>query len=360
MGMVTLAGIDLAWLSRRNPTAIAWGSRTPAHPGRGGTVRNRGSQLDSGPPLSGVAVDAPLIIENQSGSRLCEKEIGRVYGARKASCHPSNLERYPDADSVELALWLERAGHQHLGRASGKWQLECYPHPAIIEIFGLPERHLYKKGKVETRKNGQVRFAQLILGLAQSPVLKLLVSPQWGHYFSEQHIRSLRGQALKHNEDILDSVLCLYIAGLYHLGITEKVDHLTSRLGNNRGPRFENFRHPQYSPSAEYSGLAPVTSLSLLYGVFVWRKSTDNSWFRCRNYMYGDPKLHGTVRVSKRFQRLIRFLDHRLDRPLVQMNLSEGEPTPHICQNHVPDTWKVRLPLVTCDHSRADTCRSKA
>ncbi len=71
--------------------------------------------------------------------------------------------------------------------------------------------------------NGQVRFAQLILGLAQSPVLKLVVGPEWAHYFNEEHIRGLRGRALKHNEDILDSVLCLYIAGLYHLGLDEKV-----------------------------------------------------------------------------------------------------------------------------------------
>ncbi|MEO4045528.1 DUF429 domain-containing protein [Pseudomonas sp. CAU 1711] len=229
MHMVTLAGIDLAWLSRRNPTAIAWGEVS----GRqlrlikiekellGIEVITE--RLESGPMLTGIAIDAPLIIKNDSGSRPCEKEIGREYGVRKASCHPSNLERYPDADSVALARWLESAGHKHLGRASGVWQLECYPHPAIIEIFGLPERHLYKKGSIVKRKDGQVRFAELLLALAQSPILGLSIGPESAHYFNEKHIRGLRGRALKHNEDILDSVLCLYIAGLYHLGVSNKV-----------------------------------------------------------------------------------------------------------------------------------------
>ena len=130
---------------------------------------------------------------------------------------------HPNADSVALAAWLANAGHQHLGPTSGKWQLECYPHPAIIEIFGLPQRHLYKKGKVATRRNGQVKFANMLLALSRSRVLKLTVDPIWSHYFEENRIRSLRGGALKHNEDILDSVLCLYIAGLYHLGISDRV-----------------------------------------------------------------------------------------------------------------------------------------
>ena len=227
--MATLVGIDLAWLSHRNPTAIAWGEV------RGielrlslvveelfGTAALTG-QLEAGPKFSGVAVDAPLIINNSNGLRSCEKDIGREYSGRKAACHPSNLERYPDADSVALAHWLERAGHRHLGPRSGKWQLECYPHPAIIEIFGLPERHLYKKGKVAVRTNGQVQFANMLLALSRSRILRLTVDSAWAHYFDEDYIRSLRGRALKHNEDILDSVLCLYIAGLCHFGIAGKV-----------------------------------------------------------------------------------------------------------------------------------------
>jgi len=227
--MVTLAGIDLSWLSLRNPTPIVWGEvagrelRLCRIDEKLFGIEALKARLESGPVLTGVAIDAPLIIKNVTGSRVCEKDIGREYGARKASCHPSNLQKYPKADSVALSRWLESGGHQHLGSTSGKWQLECYPHPAIIEIFGLPERHLYKKGNVTTRKNGQVRFAQLLLALAQSRVLKLLVGPEWSHYFNEERIRNLRERDLKHNEDILDSVLCLYIAGLYHLGIVDKV-----------------------------------------------------------------------------------------------------------------------------------------
>lgn len=227
--MVTLAGIDLAWLSSRNPTAIAWGDISDQTLRLTRVVEHilgtkaLTQQLESGPELTGVAIDAPLIIVNNSGCRACEKAVSREYGGRKSSCHPSNLGRHPNADSVALAGWLDQAGHQHLGRTCGRWQLECYPHPAIIEIFGLKERHLYKKGTVATRRNGQVQLAHMLLSLSTSTVLSLHVDSEWSHYFSEEHIRRLRGTSLKHNEDILDSILCLYIAGLYQIGIADKV-----------------------------------------------------------------------------------------------------------------------------------------
>ena len=42
--------------------------------------------------LLGVSIDAPLIINNESGQRLCENQIGKTYGSRGASCHTSNLK----------------------------------------------------------------------------------------------------------------------------------------------------------------------------------------------------------------------------------------------------------------------------
>lgn len=38
-----------------------------------------------------------------------------------------------------------------------------------------------------------------------------------------EHIASLRGHQLKHNEDVLDALVCLYIAGLYQSGHPQKI-----------------------------------------------------------------------------------------------------------------------------------------
>ena len=217
-----LAGVDLAWQSANNPTAIAIGSLDstgltvssvrPAVFGINAVLKAL-QEIDG---LSGVAIDAPLIINNSSGQRLCEREIGVTYGSRKASCHTSNTSLYPDANSVELSNSLFRLGFSHIDGA--KWQIECYPHPALIEIFSLDERLKYKKGRVPEKKAGQVELGRLIDQLSSSPVLKLNAGGAIARHSDATYIESLKGQALKSNEDALDAIICLYIAALHSIG----------------------------------------------------------------------------------------------------------------------------------------------
>jgi len=131
-----LAGIDLAWHGERNSSAIAIGSINgkqlvleSLEPSIFGItpILNLVSSVDD---LSGIAIDAPLIIENDFGQRDCEKALSRDYGSRKASCHTSNRSLYPEALSTRLSSRLHDMGFAHL--ATDKWQIECYPHPAII------------------------------------------------------------------------------------------------------------------------------------------------------------------------------------------------------------------------------------
>ena len=83
-----LAGVDLAWQSNNNPSAIASGiivdnSLTinmiqPAVYG----IDSVFDTLMGIAQLSGIAIDASLIINNKSGMRPCEKEISSKYGAK--------------------------------------------------------------------------------------------------------------------------------------------------------------------------------------------------------------------------------------------------------------------------------------
>ncbi len=227
---MNLIGIDLAWQSAKNTSAAAVGQLegdvlsihdlSEDLDSLGATVDFVGSYAD----VSGLAIDAPLIINNTTGQRSCEKEFSRVYGARKASCHTSNLTLYPGAPSVELANIFTQQGFAHLGQPEqSHWQVECYPHPAIIEIFGLAERHLYKKGNAAAKREGQIKLAELIRRLAHSPVLILSVAARFDSYLDESSIVSKRGAALKKNEDVLDAIICTYIAGLYASDATSTV-----------------------------------------------------------------------------------------------------------------------------------------
>jgi len=115
----TFIGVDFAWLSDRNGTGIAVA--------RGGGaaeivqvvsgirgVRGIASAIaDAATTNTVVAIDAPLIINNQTGRRPCESEISRRFGARHASAHSSNLTLYPEPGTRALVRALTDAGFQH-------------------------------------------------------------------------------------------------------------------------------------------------------------------------------------------------------------------------------------------------------
>jgi predicted RNase H-like nuclease len=222
-----LAGIDLAWACTKNPTAIAFGAydgdtlQVTHVDASVLTVDDIVDRFQSTQDLTGVAIDASLIIPNVTGQRACEHELSAHYGKMGASCHSSNLTLYPDSASVALSRKLEKHDFKHLG--SEKWQIECYPHPAIIEIFGLPERLKYKKGRVAEKKAGQKQLASLISGLYISTVLPLQLGSDVRELIDPAHIDALRGKALKSNEDMLDAIICLYVAGLYAIGARHRV-----------------------------------------------------------------------------------------------------------------------------------------
>lgn len=131
---------------------------------------------------------------------------------------------YPNPSSVVLSEALLSRGYKHLGKSSDcRWQIECYPHPAIIEIFGLANRLQYKKGTVEQKRQGQVQLAALIKSLQLSEVIRLRVDSQYLSCLEEGNILSLQGRKLKENEDVLDSIVCLYIAALYADNATHRV-----------------------------------------------------------------------------------------------------------------------------------------
>lgn len=225
-----VAGVDLAWQTERNPSGIAIGKISEniltveeLHVGVVG-LENVIRLLDSASHLEGVAIDAPLIIDNHFGPRPCEGDLDKVYRSRWAGCYPSNLSLYPDAISVRFSNYLSDSGFAHLGDTSrGKWQVECYPHPALIELFELDKRLAYKKGNVHQKRDGQKCLARLIRQLSDRTSLLLHIPSEHAKFVDELHIDQLKGHALKDNEDGLDAILCLYIAGLYAIDLRFRI-----------------------------------------------------------------------------------------------------------------------------------------
>lgn len=153
-----------------------------------------------------IAVDGPLVIPNATGQRRCELEVSRHFGARHASCHSSNLTLYPDPCSVRFATWLQARGFRHADQAlGGRVMLEVYPHAAYVALFELHSIIPYKKGSVAAKVGG--------LRIVQQTLAKLpFVRDDRMNELIEFDPGSLKGQARKSFEDVLDALFCAYLA----------------------------------------------------------------------------------------------------------------------------------------------------
>lgn len=263
MAGIRLVGIDLAWHGVK-PSGVALGRLYDQTL----YVDQLLSEVLSNDELCsivreynalGVAIDAPLIINNQNGMRECERQIGMLYGAKGASCHTANLSLFPNATSVQLSELLQKHHYEHI--VGTRWQIEVYPHPAIIELFNLDYRLAYKKGKVAERKAGQLLLASYLQSLGEWLPFSLQLAEDLAVGLNDDEINKLKGEQLKQNEDKLDALVCLVIAVLHHLNQTyvvgsEQEGYValpstsgTSKVSSDDGPAVELFN--LLSPSVD-------------------------------------------------------------------------------------------------------------
>lgn len=155
-----------------------------------------------------IAVDAPTLIPNAAGMRLPDRLTHQLFGRYHAGCYPANLGRPFATRTVEFGLSLETRGFAHAptiaSQQPGRYQIEVFPHPAIIHLFGLDRILKYKKGQLLERRSQLGELRRYILeGLPnREPALAPIDLPE---------IPS-KGTDLKAIEDQLDSLICAYVA----------------------------------------------------------------------------------------------------------------------------------------------------
>jgi predicted RNase H-like nuclease len=171
-----------------------------------------------------VAIDAPIVIVNERGQRSCEQAISKRFSSRHAGAYSTSLRLYPDAGSVQIARALEQKGFVQVaepGQAKhrpGCWFFEVYPHPAQVVLFNLARIIKYKKGRVANRRIELARLRDYLLNVL-STAAPPLTPGERGAELLRRDIDALKGQSLKHHEDLLDSYFCVYLAlFLWHWG----------------------------------------------------------------------------------------------------------------------------------------------
>ncbi len=210
--MTLFVGIDLAW-APRNRTGLAVvdaGGRLVAS----SSVRSD-DDIDAwlaehAPAPAVVGVDAPLIVPNPTGQRRAEWLIGQAYGRFAASAYPANSNN-PLFNPPRGAQLAQRHGWScdPGDRDAATQCLEVYPHAALIGLFTLPERILYKKGS-----NRQPGFAELARCLESVEELQLAASSRWAEI--RRVIDAPAPGDLTRIEDEIDAILCAHLAWLWH------------------------------------------------------------------------------------------------------------------------------------------------
>ncbi len=215
-------GLDLAWSPRNNSAAVVLQAkdgcaRWIAYQERLGdnteVLAFLHEATGSGPAL--IAIDAPLIVPNPEGARPVDRQITRLFGRYGAGCYPAYRNRPGSCTRGEkivaaLANWGFVQDPYIQQHAETRSVFEVYPHPATLALFHLERTIRYKARpgrNLDSQRQELARLREAIANLEHGnpPML----SPR---EVMERDLSALYGSAHKRYEDLLDAVICAYIA----------------------------------------------------------------------------------------------------------------------------------------------------
>ena len=231
-------GIDLAWgegSSRRpaNETGLVAVERTGRVVDAGWviglveTVRwiNQCASQDTM-----LMVDAPLVVSNVAGQRLCERQVGQRYGRWKVSANSTNMSSARLAGTELLRLlapmgWRYHDGCDGTPPSSGCHVAEVYPYTTLVGAVELGydvERPVYKR-RPTSIPLGDFRASRAatcddLIGRLRTlrdadPPIDLMSHPVTRTLADEGS--PIRDRLYKHREDLIDAVICAWTGLLW-------------------------------------------------------------------------------------------------------------------------------------------------
>ncbi len=210
-------GLDLAWGEKKQTGVAAVDSD-----GRlleVGIAQDDASIIDAIAQYVGdecvVAIDAPLIVNNQTGYRPAETMFNRDFQKFDAGAYPANTGN-PLFNPPRGAVLAEALG-LNMDPASGadRRAIEVYPHPASVVLFELEKILKYKNKpgrSFDERRRELLKLMTLIEGLDHvSPRLRVNHNMNWVA-LRKRVEAATRPVQLDRDEDPVDAVLCAYVA----------------------------------------------------------------------------------------------------------------------------------------------------
>lgn len=237
-GRMRVLGIDLAWgegTSRKlaNETGVVVVERDGTVVDAGWTcgLRETVAWVERWSPADTLLmVDAPLIVSNPDGQRICERQVGQRYGRWKVSANSTNV-RSPRLAGVALREALAASGwryHSGFGGdrpTSGRHLAEVYPYTTLVgapELGYDTERPIYKRrpksipvGEFRalraTNCDELVRRLGTLVGA--DPAIDLTSNTITHALLTETS--PVKDKEYKHREDLIDAVLCAWTGLLW-------------------------------------------------------------------------------------------------------------------------------------------------
>jgi predicted RNase H-like nuclease len=231
-------GVDLAWRESRgglpaNETGVAvidsGGQVLDAGWVRGVDKAIAWAKQAAGEGDALMFVDAPLVVRNQAGQRLCETQVGQRYGKWKVSANTTSLQS-PRLAGVRLLTLAQACGWKYSDGSGGppgggRVLSETYPYATLVgapELGYDTERPSYKRkpGRLpvaEWRRERAANCDTLISRLSQlsaaDPPLLLNSHPVTRQLTEE--LSPISDTDYKHREDLIDALLCAWTAALW-------------------------------------------------------------------------------------------------------------------------------------------------
>ena len=236
---ISFVGVNLAWSEyRRSGVAILEGGPDrPLAYVRSGTYRLVPEIAAPILELDGpvwVAIDGPVVVRNQAGGRPVDVALAQRYARFDVGAHAANLNQLKDNPRGEnLVELLAARGVRQMHRvvlppkADGSWAFETFSHPAMMELFGLDRIIHYKKGSVQTKREGVRTVAGLLTEHLPRLDPPLALSDDLAALLGRDPL-AMRGRGLQAHEDQLDALLGAYVAAHVWHWSAERNWHLGS------------------------------------------------------------------------------------------------------------------------------------
>lgn len=222
---IFFAGIDLAW-SYKNSTGIAvleldkTGKMcTLVHYGLASTDEDIISILKKsvGNNDAFIAIDAPLIVPNETGRRPAEDIVSKLFRKYHAAPYPSNRKNMTkwseEIRGEALSKKLEDNNFIHspylLNNSHPRIFFEVYPHPSTISMFNIDRIIEYKSKPNRSIDHKIKEFGKYLVHIKSFADKNKISLPK---ELFKKNISKLNLRELKDYEDTLDAVFCSFIA----------------------------------------------------------------------------------------------------------------------------------------------------